>query len=556
MNRRSGWLAYWPPDRPELIMTIPRSVADVLTTHTLFEVECIDRMYLNVYVPGLQYAPGLVAYVHRQLGLPVASTAPLARITDRFSAAVHRFADTRHIPWVDFARGQRKDDVMHEYLEQFTAPEGVVFVGRAQERTPLFRTEKRRDADGKSYPWIVKTTGMVNHYYFYCVDADFGPFFLKFCSYFPYNAKLCINGHHWAQRQAARAGLGFTALDNAFAAVDDPVALQAICDRLTGPRIDALLRKWLAILPDPFTDTDRDAGYRYDLSVLQAEFSLTQMLDAPVSGRVFFEQVIRDNLDLGRPDQVTLVFDRRLMRRGPRATPGRFRTRVMTEGVTPSLHVDYKHTTIKQYHNRDAPYAPKPPSTTPAISTSGNDDTSARTAGDRLPRQPTPAARRATQPRPDHRRQRPHRRHRSGHHPHRHPRPGLAVHRPVQPRPALRTAGLPAAPERIHQQGPAHPHRRAARTRPGHGVHRANDLRPAPAQNSQPHHPDRAHPPLPSHRPRTRHREVPHLCPRPGPTHRPGELATPTTTPGRLRAAATAYRTAVDTLTATAQLAA
>ncbi|QSE78215.1 hypothetical protein [Rhodococcus koreensis] len=331
-------------------MTIPRSVADVLTTHTLFDVECIDRMYLNVYVPGLQYAPGLVAYVHRQLGLPVASTAPLARITDRFAAAVHRFADTGHIPWVDFAKGQRKDDVMHEYLEQFTAPEGVVFIGRAQERTPLFRTEKRRDADGKSYPWIVKSTGVVNHYYFYCVDADFGPFFLKFCSYFPYNAKLCINGHHWAQRQAARAGLGFTALDNAFAAVDDPDALQAICDRLTGPRIDALLRKWLAILPDPFTDADRDAGYRYDLSVLQAEFSLTQMLDAPVSGRVFFEQVIRDNLDLGRPDQVTLVFDRRLMRRGPRATPGRFRTRVITEGVTPSLHVDYKHTTIKQYH--------------------------------------------------------------------------------------------------------------------------------------------------------------------------------------------------------------
>ncbi|MDJ0429066.1 hypothetical protein QNA19_24340, partial [Rhodococcus fascians] len=79
-------------------------------------------------------------------------------------------------------------------------------------------------------PWIVKSTGVVNHYYFYCVDADFGPFFLKFCSYFPYNAKLCINGHHWAQRQAARAGLGFTALDNAFAAVDDPDALQAICD--------------------------------------------------------------------------------------------------------------------------------------------------------------------------------------------------------------------------------------------------------------------------------------------------------------------------------------
>src|SRR6266508_2950876 len=106
---------------------------------------------------------------------------------------------------------------------------------------------------------------MVNHYYFYCLDADFGPFFLKFCSYFPYNAKLCLNGNERAKRLAAKAGIGFTALDNAF------------------------------------TADDRAAGYRYELSVLQAEFSLTQMLDKPVSGRVFFEQVIRDNLDIGRP---------------------------------------------------------------------------------------------------------------------------------------------------------------------------------------------------------------------------------------------------------------
>jgi hypothetical protein len=73
---------------------------------------------------------------------------------------------------------------------------------------------------------------------------------------------------------------------------------------------------------------------------------LTQVLDRPVTGRVFFEQVIRDNLDLGRPDRVQLVFGRRITRR----TPGRFRTRVLTDGVVPSLYVDYKRTRIKQYH--------------------------------------------------------------------------------------------------------------------------------------------------------------------------------------------------------------
>jgi hypothetical protein len=334
-------------------MTLQRTVADVLSEHVAFEVECIDRMYLNVYVPQLQHAGGLLGYVQRQLGLPIASTAPLARITDRFATAVHRFADREHIAWADFARGQRKDDVMHEHLAAFQAAgrtEGVLLIGRAQEKTALFRTEKRRDHDGRSYPWIVKATGMVNHFYFYCVDSDFGPFFLKFCSYFPYNAKLCINGNHWAQQQAARAGIGFEALDNGFAAVSDPAALQQICDQLGPEQIDALLRKWLARLPHPFTPGDREAGYRYDISVLQAEFSLTQMLDKPMTGRVFFEQVIRDNLGAGRPDQVSLVFDRRIQNRKRRPTPGRFRTRVITSGVTPSLHVDYKHATIKQYH--------------------------------------------------------------------------------------------------------------------------------------------------------------------------------------------------------------
>ncbi len=140
---------------------------------------------------------------------------------------------------------------------------------------------------------------MVNQFYFYCVDEDFGPFFLKFCSYFPFNAKLCLNGNEWAKRQAAKAGIGFTPLDNAFAAIDDVPAVQAICHGLGPAQIGTLLRKWLAILPHPFGPADRAAGYRYDISILQAEFSLTQMLDKPISGRIFSEQVIRDNPGLG-----------------------------------------------------------------------------------------------------------------------------------------------------------------------------------------------------------------------------------------------------------------
>src|SRR5580692_5842873 len=235
-------------------MTLPRTVADVLAEHVSFEVECIDRMYLNVYVPQLQYATGLVSYIHRQLGKPVASTAALAPVSEAFTRSVRSFAASCGIPWVDFARGQRKDDVAQEYLAGFTGTEGVLFIGRAQEKVPLFRTRKRRRADGSSYPWIAAETGVVNQFYCYCVDEDFGPFFLKFCSYFPFNAKLCINGHERAKRQAAKAGIGFTPLDNAFAAVDDPARLQRICNRLDAEKICDLAHKWQTYLPYPYAD--------------------------------------------------------------------------------------------------------------------------------------------------------------------------------------------------------------------------------------------------------------------------------------------------------------
>jgi hypothetical protein len=328
-------------------MTVPRSVADVLSEHVTLEVECIDRMYLNLYVPNLQYDTGVVGFFKGHRQNPFVSSVLMDPMTRGFVRAIERFCVEQGVDLLVFEKGERKDDVALAYLADFEEDEGILFVGKAQEKTIAYRTEKRRNAEtGATYPWIVRTSVLVNHYYFYCVDRDFGPFFIKFCSYFPYNGKVCLNGNEWAKRQAARAGIAFEALDNGFLSCDDPKALNRLCRRLGPTQIDALVRKWLRILPHPFTAADRRAGYRYDISVLQAEFSLTQTLDRPLSGRVFFEEVIRENLDLGRPDKVSLIFERRV----GRTTPGRFRTRVITDGVTPSLHVDYKHSKIKQYH--------------------------------------------------------------------------------------------------------------------------------------------------------------------------------------------------------------
>jgi hypothetical protein len=332
-------------------MTVARSVADVLDDDVVFEVDSIDRMYLNVWQPRLAYGGGVQGFFVGHRGYHYASTALMDPMTKAFVADIHGFVAARGLELVAFAKGQRKDDIAQEFLSKFTGEEGVLFVGRAQEKAGVWRTQRRYSAStGGSYAWLVRSSAFINFFYFYCVDADFGPFFLKFSTYFPYTAKLCINGNEWAKRQAAKSGIGFAPLDNGFASCDDVPALQTICDSLGPTHIDALLRKWLAILPHPFAPEDETAGYRYELSVLQAEFSLTQMLDRPVSGRIFFEQVLHDNLDIGRPDQVSLVFKRRIIRKGRNATPGRFRTRVITDGVIPSLHIDYKNTKIKQYH--------------------------------------------------------------------------------------------------------------------------------------------------------------------------------------------------------------
>src|SRR6266849_6229074 len=328
------------------ISMVRKNVAEILSNHVTFELEAIDRMYLNAYVPSLQTGGGFVYFVKNQLGARVPSTMMVAPMSERFVHALERLAETEGVDLVTFKKGQRKDDVAKTYLAKFQGEEGVLFVGKAQEKASVFRTEKRRDAAGKTYPWIIRSTAMPNHYYVYLVDRDFGPLFIKFCSYFPYAAKLCLNGHEWLKRQLTQREISFEPLDNGIRSSDAPARVQRIADSLDATKIDAVFRKWLRRLPHPFAPAHRAAGYRYHLSVLQSEFALTQVLDRPLTGRCFFDEVIRENLDIGRPDQMQLIFDRRVTRR----TPGSIRTRILTEGVVPSLQVQYKRSKVKQYH--------------------------------------------------------------------------------------------------------------------------------------------------------------------------------------------------------------
>lgn len=311
---------------------ISHRVSNLLSDHVTLEVEGMDRLYLNVYQPRLQTPGGVVEFFKHHRGKPVVSSSLMAPMSSAFVKAIERFAKRNGIDIVRFQKGQRKDEVTQDRLRDFCETESVLYIGVAQEKFSAFRTSKKYNPDtGTSYPWLYRSTVMCNQYYFYLVDEDFGPLFIKMSSYFPYTMRICLNGHEYAKRQLDKEGIRYQALDNGFLSSEDPERLQQILDALDEVKIEALVRKWLARLPHPFDPQDQEAGYDYEISILQAEFALTQVFDRPLHGRHFFEEVIRENLDIGRPEQVSLIFSRRVTKR----TPATFRTRVITRRGDP-----------------------------------------------------------------------------------------------------------------------------------------------------------------------------------------------------------------------------
>jgi hypothetical protein len=319
------------------------NVAELIKDHVTLTVDCVDRVYLNAYVPSLHSSGGVVSFL-RHRGQAIPSPAIFGQLTAAFKTGLRAWAEEQGIPWIEFKKGERKDDVVRPYRDRFTGDDGVVVIGVAQERAKAWRGVKRvRDGFvAFDYQW---TSVCVNHYSVYFVDPEWGPGFVKICGYAPYTLKLCLNGHEWAKRQLTRQGIAFEALDNGFLTCADPAALQAICDRLAPADFLKCLDRWLNHLPLPLGADDRQAGFRYQLSILQLEVSRTQVFDRPLRGREFFEEVIREHLDLGRPSRVQLLFDRRIVK----ATPGKFATRIITDGVIPSLHVQFKRCHVKQY---------------------------------------------------------------------------------------------------------------------------------------------------------------------------------------------------------------
>lgn len=273
------------------------------------------------------------------------------KIGTRFRRGVQRFAESNHILVVRFGKDDRKIDVMRPHLaaQARTGRSGVAAIGVAQEYANVFAATEHHNGKAVWFSFH-KADRRVTCFYFYLWDDDFGPAFIKVCAYFPYPVKVWVNGHEWAKRQAVHAGIGFTELSNGFATCTDPVGLQAICDRLGAQQIQAFFDRWMDVLPLPLDQADQVGGYWWELSMRQVETSRTIVFDAPRHARGFFEALVADNLDIGRPDTIELIFHGPRRRGRPVKLDCVPKTAVVTRdtvGVT--VNAFFKHSRVKQY---------------------------------------------------------------------------------------------------------------------------------------------------------------------------------------------------------------
>jgi len=330
------------------------TAAEMVAGHVSLDVSCLDRVYLNGYVNKLQTPGGVVYFFHDHRGKPIVSPALFEPIGEKFRRDIKGWAQANGIPLVSFKAGDRKADVMAPFLDAAAASgrSQVVAIGCAQE-FQLVWTARRRATDPGACPQFsfTKEQRRVSVFYVYIWDSKMGSGFIKICTYFPYPVKAWVNGHEWAKRQAIRAGLSFTALSNGFAACDDPAALQAICDRFGPGTVQVWFERWMAKIPLPLEDADRDAGYWWELSMRQVETSRTLVFDEDCHARAFFEALLCENMDLGRPENVELLFRRGQRLGGYSRTPpgGGFKTKIDRYCDLVTLNVFYKSSRLKQY---------------------------------------------------------------------------------------------------------------------------------------------------------------------------------------------------------------
>jgi hypothetical protein len=332
------------------------------------EYSCFDRVVLNAIVQTLQKESNAAWFLKERRGMTAVTKSALKSISHDYHASIKRWSQVG-IPVVEAPSKndkinqkqgksakrkkqqrnsglaedeRRRENFVVPYFQRLGDATGIAVILKSRENARLAVSYPT-----SGLPHVEMKYRFVWQYYFYLRDQDFGPMFIRVCPYFPFNARVCINGHEWLACQLRREGIGFRQEGNAFLDCDDPGHLQQLADEFSPAHVEACVHRWLAQLVPFYSDAERRRqGFGYRLFFSQVEYCHNLVFHRRASLDRLMERLLDENRTIGRPDKISFIYGRR---RTQRRVAG-LRTRISDYHLSnPVIRSSYEHTDIKQY---------------------------------------------------------------------------------------------------------------------------------------------------------------------------------------------------------------
>jgi hypothetical protein len=307
-----------------------------------FAYSCFDRILFNAIIQPLQQPAVVVGYLDKIRHAPTLAPKYFRQISEDYHRWVEDMAQSRRLQIVEPPKGVRREDWVEPFYRRLRSPSGIAVILKSRENARV----------AVSYPSklgghrIELYSRFVWQYYFYLQDADFGRMFLRVCPYFPFNARVYVNGHEWLGQQMRKLGISFRKEANAFLSCSDPGRLQQLSDRFSWKSITICADRWFSRLVPFFTDASRDHGCRHSLFSSQVEYCTNFIFKRRGALDRLCERLFDLNRTIGRPEKLTTIFGRRITK----AYRGELKTEISDHHLgNPVIRSTYKSSSVKQY---------------------------------------------------------------------------------------------------------------------------------------------------------------------------------------------------------------
>jgi hypothetical protein len=308
---------------------------------TRFDYSCFDRILLNGVIQVLQNPACVVGFLKEKRQADRVTPAYFRAISIDYHDFVQALAEQQHVEILMPPKGIRREEWVEPYYEQLQGQTGIAVILKARENARVAVSFPRQGDH------VELLNRFVQQYYFYLQDRDFGRMFVRVCPYFPFSARICLNGHEWRAGRLREEGIAFEQCANAFLAWEAPARLQELADRFSAADIEACGHRWLAQLVPFFTDRERrHQGFGYRLFVSQVEYCTNLIFERRAALDRLHERLLDLNRSIGHPDKIAMIFGRRITKH----TDAGLKTQVLDHDLgLPVIRSESKSSSIKQY---------------------------------------------------------------------------------------------------------------------------------------------------------------------------------------------------------------